>query len=176
MMRAARAHLSRRDLLKRAGATGIVVTLGAIVHPVEGWGLEPSGLKPETMRTLVKMARDTYPHDRLPDRIYAVAVKPFDAQAAGDPAAKALIENGVTTLDEIAVAKHGVAYVEVGWEGDRTAVLKEIEDSSFFQKVRSSLVTGIYNNEETWPVFGYEGSSADKGGYIHRGFDDIAWL
>jgi len=25
-------------------------------------------------------------------------------------------------------------------------------------------------------MFGYEGESASKGGYIHRGFDDIAWL
>jgi len=25
-------------------------------------------------------------------------------------------------------------------------------------------------------MFGYEGASADKGGYIERGFDDIDWL
>jgi len=25
-------------------------------------------------------------------------------------------------------------------------------------------------------LFGYEGSSADKGGYIERGFDDLTWL
>jgi hypothetical protein len=27
-----------------------------------------------------------------------------------------------------------------------------------------------------WPYFGYEGPSNDKGGYAHRGFDDIDWL
>jgi hypothetical protein len=27
-----------------------------------------------------------------------------------------------------------------------------------------------------WAKFGYEGPSADKGGYISRGFDDIDWL
>jgi len=171
-----RKGLSRRDLLRTSGAATIVVLAGAIVHPGEGWGLEAQGLSPETMRTLVKLARDTYPHDRLPDRFYAVALKPFDAQAAGDPAFKGLLEDGVVALDELAVARHGVAYVEVGWEADRVALIGEIEDSSFFQKVRSSLVTGLYNNEEVWPIFGYEGSSADKGGYIHRGFDDIAWL
>jgi hypothetical protein len=37
-------------------------------------------------------------------------------------------------------------------------------------------VTGLYNNKEAWPLFGYEGASADKGGYITRGFDDINWL
>ena len=38
------------------------------------------------------------------------------------------------------------------------------------------LVTGLYNQKEVWPLFGYEGESYSKGGYIDRGFDDIAWL
>jgi hypothetical protein len=42
--------------------------------------------------------------------------------------------------------------------------------------VRGNLVTGIYNNKEVWPLFGYEGESASKGGYINRGFNDVAWL
>jgi hypothetical protein len=58
----------------------------------------------------------------------------------------------------------------------RTSLLHEIETSAFFQKVRGNLITGIYNNKEVWPLFGYEGESASKGGYIHRGFDDVAWL
>ncbi|MEM8648033.1 MAG: hypothetical protein AAGF86_17025, partial [Pseudomonadota bacterium] len=58
----------------------------------------------------------------------------------------------------------------------RVALLKAMESSGFFQKVRGSLVTGIYNNPEVWPIFGYEGPSAEEGGYINRGFDDINWL
>ena len=37
-------------------------------------------------------------------------------------------------------------------------------------------MVGLYNQKELWPIFGYEGASADKGGYIERGFDDIDWL
>jgi hypothetical protein len=51
-----------------------------------------------------------------------------------------------------------------------------MEAEPFFQKVRGGLVTGIYNNPEVWPLFGYEGESFSKGGYINRGFDDIEWL
>jgi hypothetical protein len=61
-------------------------------------------------------------------------------------------------------------------EGDRLALLKNIETSGFFQKVRGNLVTGIYNNKGVWPIFGYEGESASKGGYIDRGFNDLDWL
>ena len=38
------------------------------------------------------------------------------------------------------------------------------------------LVTGLYNQKEVWPLFGYEGESFSQGGYIDRGFDDIDWL
>jgi len=171
-----RPRLSRRDLLKSFGAATVVLMSGAIVHPGEGWAVEATALKPETMRTLVKVARDTYPHDQLADRFYAVAMKSFDTQAASDAAFKAMVEDGVIALDTVANARQGVAYVDVGWESDRVALLKEIEDGTFFQKVRGNLVTGLYNNEEVWPIFGYEGASAEKGGYIDRGFDDIAWL
>jgi hypothetical protein len=35
---------------------------------------------------------------------------------------------------------------------------------------------GLMNHAPLWPRLGYEGSSFDKGGYLHRGFDDIDWL
>ena len=42
--------------------------------------------------------------------------------------------------------------------------------------MRSTLVVSLYNQKDLWAKFGYEGSSADKGGYINRGFSDIDWL
>ncbi len=55
------------------------------------------------------------------------------------------------------------------------ALLRDIETTPFFQLVHGSLVTGLYNNPDIWPIFGYEGESASKGGYLYRGFDDIDW-
>ncbi|MBS7541117.1 twin-arginine translocation signal domain-containing protein [Ancylobacter lacus] len=167
---------SRRALLAGIGAAGALLVAGpAVMNPREAWGLEVTNLKPETMRTLIIMARDIYPHDRIPDRNYAVAMKPYET-GASDPALKALVENGVATLDTLAQAKHGVPYADVGWEEQRVAILQQIEGGPFFEKVRGGLVVGLYNQEEVWPIFGYEGSSADKGGYIDRGFSDISWL
>jgi hypothetical protein len=93
-----------------------------------------------------------------------------------DPGVKTLIEDGITGLNSLAQAKHKAPYAAVAWEADRVALLRQIQDGTFFQTVRGGLVTGLYNNPEVWPRFGYEGSSADKGGYIERGFSDINWL
>ncbi|MDA4634724.1 Twin-arginine translocation pathway signal, partial [Escherichia coli] len=62
------------------------------------------------------------------------------------------------------------------WEEHRLKLLRQIEDTPFFQTIRGGLVTGIYNQKELWPLFGYEGESYSKGGYIARGFSDIEWL
>ncbi len=56
------------------------------------------------------------------------------------------------------------------------ALLQRIEQTDFFKKIRGDLVVSLYNQKELWPKFGYEGSSAEHGGYINRGFDDIDWL
>jgi hypothetical protein len=166
--------LSRRELLKRGGVGALLVISGkAVISPQHAWGLETSALKPETMATLIQMARDIYPHDQVPDKYYAIAVKSHDELAAKDAAHKGLIENGIADLDQKAGSG---GYRGLGWEEERVAVLKQIEDTPFFQAIRGGLVVGLYNQKEVWPIFGYEGESYSKGGYIARGFDDIEWL
>ena len=166
--------LSRRELLRRGGAGALLIISGsAVISPEHAWWLEASALRPETVKTLIQVARDIYPHDQVADKYYAIAVKSHDEAAAKDPAHKDLIENGIADLD----AKAGPSgYSGLGWEDQRVALLKQIEDTPFFQAVRGGLVVGLYNQKELWPVFGYEGESYSKGGYIQRGFDDIEWL
>jgi hypothetical protein len=170
----AKSGASRREMLKRGGAGALLVISGsAVICPRYSWGLQTHGLEPETMVTLIQMARDIYPHDQIAAKYYAIAVKTHDEKAASDPAYKELIEKGIADLN--AKAGRG-GYTGLGWEEERAGILKKIEDTPFFQTVRSGLVVGLYNQKEVWPIFGYEGESYSKGGYIRRGFDDIEWL
>ncbi|MFN4204844.1 MAG: twin-arginine translocation signal domain-containing protein [Agrobacterium albertimagni] len=166
--------MSRRQLLKTGAASAVLMVTGtAVICPDQAWGLEATALKPDTLATLIKMARDIYPHDQLADRFYATAVKGQDTMAAKDEKHKALIEEGIADLDSRAGAG---GYRGLGWEDDRVAILRDIETTPFFQAVRGDLVVSLYNQKEIWPIFGYEGESYSKGGYIERGFDDITWL
>ena len=173
-----RGKYSRRVFLQGAASTVPVVAVAAST----GLGIEDAGaadattLTPATLKTLVKVARDIYPHDFLVDSYYITAIKPWDAKASKDPAVKVLLEDGVRRLDQDAQDRHKVAYIQVPWEADRVVLLQGIEQTDFFKKVRSDLVVSLYNQEELWPKFGYEGSSAEHGGYIKRGFNDIDWL
>jgi hypothetical protein len=172
-----RSKFDRRRFLKAAAATPVVaasVTAGVAIE--DAFAEQAVALTPATLKTLVKVARDIYPHDFLGDSYYITAVKPWDGKAAKDPAIKTLISDGVARLDQDARERHQVPYAEVPWEADRVALLRRIEQSEFFKKVRSDLVVSLYNQKELWPKFGYEGSSAEHGGYINRGFADIDWL
>jgi hypothetical protein len=161
-----RPKVSRRTLLKTGAA------VAAVVPAIGAAQAAPMAVSPESFATLVKMARDIYPHDKLSDMYYAKVIEGHDAAAKDDAAKKTMLEDGVAALNAAA----GGSYAGLADEAARVAALKGMESTPFFQAVRGSLVTGLYNNPEVWPIFGYEGSSADKGGYIARGFDDIDWL
>ena len=173
-----RGKYSRRIFLQGAATAVPVVAVAASagIGIEDAWATDATTLTPTTLKTLVKVARDTYPHDFLVDGYYITAIKPWDGKAAKDPAVKAMLEDGVRRLDQDARDRHKVAYVQVPWEADRIVLLQGIEQTDFFKSVRSDLVVSLYNQEELWPKFGYEGSSAEHGGYINRGFADIDWL
>ena len=165
--------MTRRQLMSRglAAGTTLIVGAGFVAAPNAIWAYEPAALKPGTLATLIRMARDIYPHDHVGDAFYVAAVKGYDT---ADTAAE--IEAGVAALDAAAEDAGHASYLDAAWEDDRVALLETIEQSAFFQKIRSGLVTGLYNQKPLWPLFGYEGESFSEGGYIDRGFDDINWL
>ena len=165
--------LSRRELLKRSVAMGTTFLVGAgwVTGRSAAWALEVNALEPATMATLVQMARDIYPHDRIPDERYVVAVKGYDT-----PEQAPMIEEGIAALNAAARDMGHADYVGALWEAERVAILRGMQDGAFFQTIRAGLVTGLYNQKEVWPLFGYQGESFAEGGYIDRGFNDIAWL
>lgn len=174
------AKVSRRLFLKTSSLSAFgSIALGSgamLIAPNGAWAMSLKALQPQTMATLILLARDIYPHDRLSDAVYAKAVSVYDDDAASDPQMKTTIENGVAGLNKAARDSYKVDYVNVGWEEQRSAILRAQDQGAFFQKIRADLVTSLYNQHDIWTKFGYEGASADKGGYIHRGFNDINWL
>ncbi len=164
--------LTRRELLKGTTALGAFVLGAGYIAGADGaWAAELEALKPESFATLVQMARDIYPHDRVADEFYVAAVKGYDTAENAEG-----IEAGIAALNAAANDMKGADYAAVGWERDRVDVLRSMEDDPFFQRIRGGLVTGLYNQKAVWPIFGYEGESFSKGGYINRGFDDISWI
>ncbi len=174
-----RFKLSRRDMLLSGGGVAAAAALTPTqVISGKAFAADPVAISAENFATLVKMARDLYPHDKIADNYYAVVIEGLDAAAKDDAAAREMLDKGVQLLDGLSERMGYGKYAAAAKEEDRVAVLKVLEqqDPAFFGKIRGSLITGLYNNKELWAHFGYEGESASKGGYIARGFNDINWL
>src|SRR6202047_3893570 len=96
-----RSKYNRRVFLQGAATTVPVVAVAtsAGLGITDAWADDATALTPATLKTLVKVARDIYPHDFLADSYYITAIKPWDGTAAKDPAGKSLINEGVSRLD-----------------------------------------------------------------------------
>jgi hypothetical protein len=129
---------------------------------------EPAMLSSLTTATIVAVARTLYPHDALPDDVYArVGAKLADA-ACEDPETARTIDEGVAALADPPFEERD--------QEEQVDALRAIEGSDFFELVRSTAVVEVYSDPRTWELVGYEGPSFDKGGYLHRGYDDLDWL
>src|ERR1700728_4114398 len=137
-----RGKYSRRIFLQGAATTVPVAAVAAStgLSIEDAWAADATTLTAPTLKTMVKVARDIYPHDFLVDSYYITAVKPWDGKAAKDPAVKSLLEDGVRRLDQDAKDRHNAAYAQVPWEADRVVLLQGIEQTDFFKNLRSDLV------------------------------------
>jgi hypothetical protein len=172
-------RVSRRGFL--AGGAAAIVTVAVtgttvLMDPAGAWAVDLPGFTPDEARALLKVVRDLFPHERLADVYYANAIAPLGEEASKDASAKKLLADGIAQLNRLAQAAEGAAYADVADEKARVGALKKMEGSPFFSKVYSTTIVTLYNQPDVWPKFGYEGPSSDKGGYLHRGFDDINWL
>jgi hypothetical protein len=165
--------LTRRSLLKGSGVLMGRLAAGsalAALAPSLAWAVELKTLSKAEGEALMKLGRTLYPHKKLPDAVYALLAKDLDAMASDAKTAQ-LLRDGVAALNKAA----GGSFAKAN-DAKRLAVAKAIEGTPFFGTVRGKCITSLYDNDMAYKVFGYPGSSWDKGGYITRGFQDLKWL
>jgi len=169
-----RVPLTRRELLKGSGILFGTLALSstlAMFAPSRAWALELQHLDAHQGAVLLAMVKQIYPHKTLDDAVYAIAVKDLDAKAQKDPATRKQIADGVRALDAKAP------------DGDWTRQTARIQASDvsaiagtpFFETIRSTAVVSLYSNPLAYRHFGY-GASEGDGGYLFKGFNNLAWL
>jgi hypothetical protein len=153
-----------------AGATMLAAGVGLTAAPSGAWALEVKALNEHQGATLLKVARHVFPHETLADVYYAGVVQSLDGKAAADAALKKKLADGIAAMD----AATSVNWLDLS-NGYQLEVLTKA-GKDVLGIVKGDAVVSLYNNQLVWRHFGYEGSSAEHGGYIDRGFDDLSWL
>lgn len=168
--------MKRREFLQKgaivvAGAAAVVSGVAVVGHAGEQWTTGLKTLNTHEGETLLQVARQIFPHDRLDDSDYVVVVMDLDAEATTKPDTAKLLKDGVATLDSNGGAKFATLSSD-----QQVAALQKSENTAFFQKVHSTELVSLYNNHGVWKKLGYEGPSYQIGGYLHHGFNDLNWL
>jgi len=169
-------NFTRRRFLKQSAGmlVGVLAASSgalALIAPTRTWALSLETLDTTTGEVILQATRHIYPHAKLDDAVYALVVKDLDAAAKTDAAVGQLLKDGVAELNKRA----GGTWISLS-KDDQFHVLHRLADSAFFQKIRSTAVVSLYNNDMAFAHFGYESASYDKGGYFNRGFQDLDWL
>ena len=161
--------LARREFLKGSGILMGSLTGSSLLAlaPSSVWAMELKNLSAEEGKALMAMGRTLYPHKKLPDAVYALLAKDLDANKDD----VRLLKGGIEQLNKAAGGNFAGAS-----DAKKLEVVKSLEKTPFFAKVRGQCITSLYDNDMAYAAFGYPGASWDKGGYITRGFQDLKWL
>lgn len=167
------AGVSRRMFLMTTAMAG--VTTSAMIASASRAFAAP--LDEGQSAALLRVVQDIYPHpDLLEVSHYQAIADAVIANAEGDDAAAKNLRDGLTRIDAQSEDLFGTSYTGIEDPDAREGVLRKFQHDGFFQGVRWTAYFAIYNNVDVWPLFGYQGSSVEHGGYIDRGFSDITFV
>ena len=167
-------QFTRRTFIKAAGVTGATVY---VIWSGPAWfgthialAANLTALNTAEAKEMLAVARQLFPHDKLGDEYYWVVVESIDADMAASPELATRIRDGLARLN----ASAGGDFA--GADADRQIdAMQKLEGTPSFSDMLNKTRAYFYGDKNVWPKFGYEGSSWEKGGYINRGFNDVAW-
>lgn len=142
-----------------------------MAYPAKYSALNALRLTDEARRTITRIIRVAFPHPEVPDGPYERMADKIITEAEDSTWFRVALTQGLLTLDSLS-QEH---FLELPDE-QALAVLKRLGDLEFFGFIRRTTVLNFYDDPEVWDVFGYEGEAFSKGGYLHRGFNDLDWL
>jgi hypothetical protein len=163
---------SRRRFLTAALAlSGVATTtLGtSLLRTSAAWAA--SGDSPGARLELGRMAQLLFPHEGLDDDVYGWIIGDILEAAANDEAVATMLAAAEASLN----SAQDTNWLDLD-EKSQLAVMREIEAESYVVGIRESVRFRLYYHPELWKHINYPGSSKEHGGYLHRGFNDIAWL
>ena len=168
-------HVGRREFLASARNALIAATLAryAIAQPaVETSRREDLRVvSSDEARVLLRVSRRVMPLDGLSNAAYWTIVHALDTSAAGQPDVRRTLVDGASSLRR---------HLGEGWpsmsDEELDTYLASPRAAPLLDAVRSVGVPVFVGLPEVWAAVGYDGESLSKGGYLHRGFNDLTWL
>ncbi len=173
--------ISRRLFLKYGGYSTLtskylLTSTAGLLHTLSVYANEPDSLDGNDIKLLFSIIKQMYPHNVLNDTHYQKTVEKIMEESASDKDVNQIIKNGISKLnDKVDTSTNNKTWLDSS-PAEQLEILKEISTTEFFSKLKQTTIHTLYNDHQVWKLFGYEGDAFSKGGYLHRGFNDLDWL
>jgi len=125
----------------------------------------------EDFDALAALIFEMFPHQGLDQSVYDEVAERARARLSMREGWERMKDEGLAALNAAA----GAPWPSLSDEA-RIEATESISKTPFFKTVYQAALFEFYSHPAVWAYVGYPGSSAEKGGYLHRGFDDIDWL
>ncbi len=131
-------------------------------------------LPPEDAETLVAVMQRIVPHaDALLQEVVWETALAYDSQLVTQGEWRQQVRQHLHDLDRRARQQHGTIFAAAP-PAIQDALLREIEETEFFQGLVNATVTDYYNRHVVWEAIGYPGlAQRDGAGYLNKGFDRL---
>ena len=104
----------------------------------KAWAAGLKNLTPEQGQTLLKITRDLFPSQELPDSNYTLCIDPYDV-GASDPQAKADVLDALKTVEGAARRMANTTYAEISDDGERVRLAKMLADGRWMRGFKRSV-------------------------------------
>lgn len=158
--------IARREFIRLTVGLALA-SLGGRAGADETAALPPNG----GGKILPDVIYQLFPHERLSKDVYEQVTEQLSERISQSGELAAMLDNAMEVLSGNSPEEWFVLP-----EREKTLALEKIQHTPFFQFVLNETLGGVYRHPLTWELLGFEGSSLEFGGYIHRGFNDIDWL
>lgn len=171
----ARIPMTRREFLARVRDAAIVAAAVELAEapPAAAAAQSATGqsLDGRDAAVLATVGRRLFPLRNLGDAPYAAVVAALDGAAARDASTRDVLTGGCA-----AFRRHFGDGWQTATDAAHEGYLRSVEQTPFFRTVMAIAVPTFVAHPAVWAAVGYEGESASKGGYLHRGFNSLDWL
>jgi len=167
---------TRREFLTglRDAAIAAVAVEVVVLRPALATGESPDATTrpgPDDAAVLEAVSRRVIPLHGIDTAPHDAVVAALAAAAARDAGTREVLAAGCAEL-----RRHfGEAWRETP-DAALDDYLRAAEATPFFRTFTGIAIPAFVTHPAVWAAVGYEGESASKGGYLHRGFDSLDWL
>ncbi len=143
----------------------------SVLRLSQAWAQSGTPLEGDTLRALVQMARNLYPHDSVADEVYAKVLDDALASTVDDESFAETLRSAEQALN----SQQQADFIDLDADAQIEA-MRAVEQMNFFTAIQGAVKIRFYNHPAIWRVLGYEGPSFEQGGYLNRGAGEIDWL